>query len=108
MDVIGDLNALNAAGISNDGGLTSTDGAGNITAANGLLRNVSILAKPYHLTTNPTVLNGNTSTLTCTGGSTGVPTGAIAVFLGIGISCATAGGNVLIAPHGGSLGQYMA
>jgi len=69
---------------------------------------IYFLSTPYHLTTNPTVTNGNTTTLTCTGGATGVPTGAKGVLLGIGINCATAGGNVLIAPLGGPYGQYMA
>lgn len=102
------LQSLQNNGLNNDGAAIQTDGSGNIISPKGQLRNVSILATPFHLTTNPTVNNGVTSTLTCTGGSTGVPTGAIAVFLGIGINCATAGGNVLIAPHGGTLGQYMA
>lgn len=43
------------------------------------------------------------NTYTVTGGSTGVPTGAIAVLLAIGIFANTANGYVTIAPHGGSL-----
>lgn len=66
------------------------------------------LATPYHLTTNPTVNNGSTTTLTCTGGSTGVPTGAKGVILGIGLFSNTAGGGyVNIYPTGAANpGQY--
>src|SRR5437899_3219444 len=105
-DVMASLNSLNSSGVSNDGGTISTSGAGVITGSNGILRNVSILATPYQLTTNPTVNSGATTTLTCTGGSTGVPTGAIAVFIGGGIFAATTGGYAQIYPTGATAGQY--
>lgn len=60
---------------------------------------------PYQLTTNPTVNSGSTTTLTCTGVG-GVPSGALAVLLGIGIFANTAGGYVQGAPHGGTFGDY--
>lgn len=107
-DVLTSLNNLNAAGVSNDGGTISTSGSGVITGSNGILRNVSILATPFQLTVNPTVTSGSTTTLTCTGGSTGVPTGAIAVFIGGGIFAATTGGYAQIYPAGGTAGQYAA
>lgn len=60
---------------------------------------------PYHLTTNPTVTSGATTTLTCTGVG-GVPSGAKAVLIGGGISSGTVGAYTTIAPHGATLGQY--
>jgi hypothetical protein len=64
------------------------------------------LITPYQLTTNPTVNAGNTTTLTCTGVG-GIPSGALAVLLGIGIFSNTSGGGYIQgAPHGGTLGQY--
>lgn len=105
-DVLASLNSLNSNGVSNDGGKISTDGNGNITATAGQLRNVSILPTPYHLTTNPTINSGTTTNLTCTGGSTGVPSGAIAVLLGIGIFANTANGYIWVYPTGATAGQY--
>ena len=61
---------------------------------------------PYQLTTNPTVTSGSTSTLTCTGVG-GIPSGALAVLLGVGIFAATTGGYCWISPHGGTAGQYV-
>lgn len=102
-DVLGNDQAINNAGVSNDSGSISTDGSGHITAANGLLRNITFLATQFQLTTNPTLNSGSTNTYTVTGGSTGVPTSAIAVILQIGIFANTAGGYVSIAPHGASM-----
>ncbi len=101
------LTNLNNGGIANDGGTITTSGAGIITAANGILRNVSILASPFQLTTNPTVTSGTTTTLTCTGGGTGVPTGAIAVLLNVQLYSITAGGTCQIGPHGSTPGNYI-
>lgn len=63
------------------------------------------LTTPYQLTSNPTVANGATTTLTCTGVG-GVPAGAKAVLLGIGIFANTANGYITGAPHGGTQGDY--
>jgi len=104
-DVLTSLNNLNSNGISNDG-VISTDGSGNITAAGGKLRNVTMLASPYQLTTNPTVTSGATSTLTCTGVGS-IPSGAIAVMIGGGIFAVTTGGYAWVSPHGGTAGQYV-
>lgn len=111
-DVMASLNSLKNNGINNDGGTITTDGSGGITAvkfstANGQIRGTFLLATPYHLTTNPTISAGSTTTLTCTGGATGVPSGAKAVLIGIGIFSNTSGGGyVQGAPHGGTFGQY--
>jgi hypothetical protein len=60
---------------------------------------------PFHLTTNPTVTSGSTTNLTCTGVG-GVPSGAKAVLLGIGIFSVTANGYIQVYPTGGTAGQY--
>lgn len=110
-DVLTSLNNLNAGGISNDGVIT-TDGSGNITATgfnkgSNAMNTTILMGTPYHLTTNPTVNSGTTTNLTCTGGSTGVPTGAKAVLLGIGIFAVNVqGGYVQIYPTGATAGQY--
>ncbi len=105
-DVMASLNSLKSNGLNNDSSAIQTDGSGNIITPAGQLRNLTILATPYHLYTNPTLNSGTTRTDTCTGGSTGVPTGAIAILLGIGIFANTAGGYVQIYPAGGTAGQY--
>jgi hypothetical protein len=65
------------------------------------------LATPYHLTTNPTVNANNTTNLTCTGGATGVPTGATGVLLQVGLFSSSAqGGSVQIYPTGATAGIY--
>lgn len=94
------LDTINSAATNSH---ISADSSGNITAATGQLRNVTFLGTQYQLTTNPTLNSGNTNTYTVTGGSTGVPTSAIAVILQIGIFANTAGGYVTIAPHGASM-----
>lgn len=107
-DVLASLNSLKANGINCDGGQITTDGSGGMTAvkfstANGQIRGVFFLATPYQLTTNPTLNSGNTNTYPVTGGSTGVPSGAVAVLLAMGIFANTANGYITMAPHGGSL-----
>lgn len=82
---------------------TFLDGVENALVAGGM---IYFLGSPFHLTTNPTVNNGATSTLTCTGGSTGVPSGAKGVIIGGGISSGTIGAYTTIAPTGGTLGRY--
>src|ERR1041385_3311810 len=68
---------------------------------------IYFLGTPYHLTTNPTVNAGSTTRLTCTGGSTGVPTGAKGVLIGVGlVSNKSRGGYVQIYPTGATAGQY--
>ena len=57
--------------------------------------------------TNPTLNSGNTRTDTYTGGSTGIPSAAVAIVAGIGIIPAASTGYVQIAPHGGTLGDYV-
>lgn len=66
---------------------------------------IYFLSSPYHLTTNPTVTSGATTTLTCTGVG-GVPSGAKGVIIGGGISSGTVGAYTTVAPHGATLGQY--
>lgn len=110
-DVNSSLSSLKSNGVNNDGGLISTDSAGGITAvkfstANGQIRGIFLLATPYHIFTNPTLNSGTTRTDTYTGGSTGVPSGAKAVIMGIGIFASVAGGYVQGVPHGGTFGQY--
>lgn len=111
-DVLASLNSLKSNGVNNDGGAITTDNSGGITAvkfstANGQIRGTFFLGTPFHLTTNPTVNNGSTTNLTCTGGSTGVPTGATAVLLQVGIFSVTAqGGSVQIYPVGATAGIY--
>lgn len=102
-DVMASLNSLKSNGLNNDSAAIQTDGSGNIITPAGQLRNVTFLATQYQLTTNPTLNNGSTNTYTVTGGSTGVPTGAYAVILQIGIFANTAGGYITIAPHGASM-----
>jgi hypothetical protein len=63
------------------------------------------LSSPYHMFTNPTLNSGTTRTDTYTGGTTGVPSGALAVYLGIGIFANTANGYLQIYPAGGTAGQ---
>jgi|SRR5882762_2461782 len=104
-DVLASLNSLKANGLNNDGATIQTDGSGNIVTPAGRLNHLGIIT-PYHLTTNPTVNNGNTTTLTCTGVG-GIPSGAIAVLLQVGIFSVTAqGGSVSIYPTGATPGQY--
>src|SRR2546423_11748317 len=68
---------------------------------------IYFLGSPYHLTTNPTVNSGSTTNLTCTGGATGVPSGAKGVLLQVGLFSSTAqGGYVQIYPTGATAGQY--
>lgn len=66
---------------------------------------IYFLSSPYHLTTNPTVTSGATTTLTCTGVG-GVPSGAKGVIIGGGISSGAIGAYTTVAPHGATLGQY--
>ena len=111
-DVMASLNSIKSNGVNNDAGAITTDNSGGITATkfstgNGQVRGLFMMATPYHLTTNPTVNSGNTTNLTCTGGATGVPTGATAVLLSLGIFAVNVqGGYVQIYPTGATAGQY--
>lgn len=101
------FSSINSSAISNDNASITTDGSGHITADNGYLTSFIMLSTPYQLTSNPTLNSGSTTTLSCTGGSTGVPSGASAVMLGIGLFSDTSGGGyVTLAPHGGTQGDY--
>jgi hypothetical protein len=104
-DVMTSLNNLNNGGISNDG-VISTDGSGNINTPKGQLRNVSIIT-PFTLMTNPTINAGNTASYTGSGGSTGVPTSATAIFVGYSFTCGTVGAYANIGPLGATLSQYI-
>lgn len=112
-DVMSSLNSLKSNGVNNDSGTVTTNGSGTLTAVgfvkgSNTVNTVILMATPYHLTTNPTVNQNNTTTLTCTGGSTGVPSGAKGVLLGVGLFSVNAqGGYVQIAPTGGTLGNYV-
>lgn len=105
-DVMASLNSLKANGLNNDGASIQTDGAGNIITPTGQLRNVAFIT-PFHMFTNPTLNNGVTRTDTYTGGSTGVPIGATAVIMGIGVTPSGATGYVQIYPGSGTAGQYV-
>lgn len=69
---------------------------------------IYFMATPYHLYTNPTLNSGTTRTDTVTGGSTGVPTGAKGIIIGVGLfSNTTGGGYVNVYPAGAANpGQY--
>src|SRR5256885_13400984 len=80
-DLNSSLSSLRTNGVNNDSGNITTDGSGNLTAVgfnkgSNVMNSVIFMGTPYHLTTNPTVNSGSTTNLTCTGGATGVPTGA--------------------------------
>lgn len=77
---------------------------GSVSNVNGALSGFFPIT-PFHLTTNPTVNSGVTTTLDCTTG-TGVPVGAKAVIIAGGISSGTIGAYVTYAPNGATLGQY--
>lgn len=69
---------------------------------------LTMLSTPYMLASNATINNGNTNTYTCTGGSTGVPTGATAVLLNAFFTPSAAGTSARFSPHGTAwaAGQY--
>jgi len=77
---------------------------GTVSNVNGALTGFFFIT-PYHLTTNPTVNSGTTTTLTCTGVG-GVPAGAKAVLIGGGCTASAVGGFTTLAPNGATLGQY--
>jgi hypothetical protein len=82
---------------------TFLDGVENALVAGGMIYFIT----PYHLTTNPTVNSGATTTLTCTGVG-GIPTGAKGVLLNIGIFAVNVqGGYVQIYPTGATAGLYV-
>jgi hypothetical protein len=65
-----------------------------------------VFVTPF-LQVNASVINaGNTSTFTLTGGSTGIPVGALGVIYKIYFTSPTAGAYVQIAPHSGTIGNY--
>jgi hypothetical protein len=55
---------------------------------------------PFHIINNVTINVNNTNTYTCTGGSTGVPTGALAVFMNLFFTPSVAGTFASITPQG--------
>jgi hypothetical protein len=61
---------------------------------------VYFLASPYLLENNTTLNSGSTITKTCTGGSTGVPTGAKAVYLVVQFTPSGAGCQPTFVPQG--------
>ena len=111
-DLNSSLSSLRTNGVNNDSGNITTDGSGNLTAVgfnkgSNVMNSVIFMGTPYHLTTNPTVNNGATTNLTCTGGSTGVPTGAKGILLQVGLYSASAqGGTIQIYPTGATAGIY--
>jgi hypothetical protein len=58
------------------------------------------MVAPYQLANNVTINSGSTNTYTCTGGSTGVTSGAKAALLTGYFTEGTAGGFVSITPQG--------
>lgn len=101
-------NTVNA-GTGNITNVNVTNGAiENRTTTHGTVHSLYLLATPFHLTTNPTVNAGVTTQETCTGGATGVPTGATAVLLAIGIFSTVINGYCQIAPNGGTINAYAA
>jgi hypothetical protein len=104
-DVIASLNSLNANGVSNDGGLITTDNAGTITAvgfsATGPGGLEYFLMTPYQILNNVTINAGSTNTYTCTGvGTPTVPSEAKGIIVG-GYFASTGNGAYLqLFPHG--------
>ncbi len=103
-DAMANWNALNSNGVSNDGGLITTDNAGGLTAVSlhttggGL---ITYLVTPILIENNITLNSGNTVTPTCTGiGS--IPSGAKAVELNVLFTPSAHGTAVVFAPHGTS------
>ena len=111
-DLNSSLSSLKNSGVNNDSGNITTDGSGNLTAVgfnkgSNVMNSVIFMGTPYHLTTNPTVNANATTNLTCTGGATGVPTGAKGVLLQVGLFSSTAqGGSVQVYPTGATAGIY--
>jgi len=58
------------------------------------------IVTPYQLANNATINSGNTNTYTCTGGSTGVPTGAKAVFCNAYYTASAGGTFASFTPQG--------
>ena len=111
-DVMSSLNSLKTNGVNNDSGNIVTNGSGILTAVgfnkgSNVMNSTIFLGTPYHLTTNPTVNANATTNLTCTGGATGVPPGALGVLLQVGLYSASAqGGTIQIYPTGATAGIY--
>jgi len=105
-----DPGASSVVKLGNTGLLTEVLGPlkidGTLTTTTGTPKLMYLLATPFHFFTNPTLNSGVTRTDTYTGGSTGVPIGASAVLMQVGVIPNAATGYVQIAPHGGTLGQY--
>jgi len=104
------FSALNNGGVSNDSGNITTDGTGVITCKSitttkqGAMQGV-FLCTPYQLANNTTINNGNTTNYACTGGATGVPTGAKAVFMNMFFTPSAAGTFASITPQGTGWGN---
>jgi hypothetical protein len=56
----------------------------------------------YSITSNDTITSGNTKTYTVTGGSSGVPTGALAILISANFTSTSAGAWLNINAHGGN------
>ncbi len=80
---------------------TFLDGVENALQAGGM----TYFITPYHLTTNPTVNSGATRDQTCTGVG-GIPSGALAVWVAISITCSAAATSLNLYPTGGSATGY--
>jgi hypothetical protein len=65
-----------------------------------------LLGSPYQLTSNPTITAGNTATYTCAGVGS-IPSGALAVMIGVNLYSVNSGGTLQIYPYGGTAGQYV-
>lgn len=93
----------------------SSNGSGNMTAtsyatANGTVHGTSFLATPYAVASNISMTNGATNTYTCTGGLTGVPTGAVGVLIAYAYNSGATNTCITFTPHGAvwSNGNYPA
>lgn len=100
-DVLASLNSIKTNGVNNDSGTISTDNSGHITAANGRLSSV-IMVAPFQLANNSTITASSTNNYTCTGGSTGVPTVASAVLINAFFTAGSAGMHGDFTPQGSS------
>src|SRR5258708_25136429 len=60
----------------------------------------------YQQVTNDSINSGVTKTYTLTGGSTGIPVGALGVIYKAYFTSATVGAYINLAPHSGSMANY--
>jgi hypothetical protein len=107
-DAMANWNALNANGVSNDGGLITTDNAGGLTAVGLKTTGGGLLVyniTPYLIISNITINAGNTNNYTCAGVG-GIPSGVKGVYLAIAANATNAGNILQFAPHSGTVGIY--